>query len=483
MEVKRLFIVLVILFALKFLYSIPEDVMKLEKQGEFTKAQEMLKGLLKKEGISEAEKNELSYEIEKLDRIRIDYDVTTEEIMKQLKEDMPDVTKEDMQKWMQDGSLEYKIIDGQTFFFGVAKRNLYRMNKEVKAKRDKAFEEMKKEIPKDEISEKFMKYIKEVIEEGKKSDTHYVCPKRFRVDYTLTVNPDIVPAGELIRCWLLFPREITKQKDMKVISATPENYEIAPADYLQRTVYFEQPAAEQGKPTIFNVVYEFTGYGYYNPIDPAKIKPYDENSELFKKYTAERKPHLTFTPELQKLAKEIVGDEKNPYLKAKKIWEWICKNITYTTAIEYSTILNISGYCYDNKRGDCGIQGMLFIVLCRISGVPAKWQSGWSFQPEDENMHDWAEFYVEPYGWLLADPSKGYIESENPEIKYFNFGNTDAYRLIANDDYGMELFPPNKFFRSEPVDFQRGEVEWKGGNLYFGQWKWKMKIEEVEKGK
>jgi len=453
--------------------------MKIEQQGEFTKAQEMLKKLAQKEVITDEEKNELLYEIERLDRIKLDFDVIPEEMIKQLKEDIPDVTKEDMEKWMQDGSLEYRIIDGQTFFFGVAKRNLYRMSKEAKERRNKAFEEMKKEIPQDKTSEKFMNYIKEVIEEGKKSKTHYVCPKRFKVDYTLTVNPDVVPEGEMIHCWLLFPREIEKQKDIKVIGSKPENYKIAPIDYLQKTIYFEQPADEKGNSTVFNVVYEYTGYGYFNPIDPSTIKPYDESSEVYKKFTAEQKPHLTFTPELKKLAKDIVGDEKNPYLKAQKIYDWICKNITYTTAIEYSTIPNISEYCFENKRGDCGIQAMLFIALCRISGVPAKWESGWSFQPEDENMHDWAEFYVEPYGWLLADPSKGYMKSDNPEIKNFNFGNTDAYRLIANDDYGMELFPPKKFFRTEPVDFQRGEVEWKGGNLYFDKWKWKMKVEEI----
>ena len=28
--------------------------------------------------------------------------------------------------------------------------------------------------------------------------------------------------------------------------------------------------------------------------------------------------------------------------------------------------------------------------------------------------------------------------------------------------------------RSEPYDFQRGELEWEGGNLYFDKWDWHM---------
>jgi nicotinamidase-related amidase len=45
--------------------------------------------------------------------------------------------------------------------------------------------------------------------------------------------------------------------------------------------------------------------------------------------------------------------------------------------------------------------------LCRAAGVPARWQSGWQTKPGDWNMHDWSEFYVEPWGWLPADASYG----------------------------------------------------------------------------
>ena len=42
--------------------------------------------------------------------------------------------------------------------------------------------------------------------------------------------------------------------------------------------------------------------------------------------------------------------------------------------------------------------------------------------------------------------------------------------MIVNLDYGHPLTPPRKSLRSEPADFQRGEVELDGKNLYFEQW-------------
>ena len=36
------------------------------------------------------------------------------------------------------------------------------------------------------------------------------------------------------------------------------------------------------------------------------------------------------------------------------------------------------------------------------------------------------------------------------------------------------LEPPKTSFRSEPTDFQRGEVEIDGHNLYFDEWEYKF---------
>ena len=63
-----------------------------------------------------------------------------------------------------------------------------------------------------------------------------------------------------------------------------------------------------------------------------------------------------------------------------------------------------------------------------------------------------------------------------PEAEYFYLGGIDPYRMIVNADYGQYLSPRKKYPRSETVDFQRGEVEWKGGNLYFNKWSYSLEI-------
>jgi transglutaminase-like putative cysteine protease len=97
--------------------------------------------------------------------------------------------------------------------------------------------------------------------------------------------------------------------------------------------------------------------------------------------------------------------------------------------------------------------------------------------PGHVNLHDWCEVYYEGIGWVPLDQSFKLQETTDQQLREFYVHGIDAYRLIVNDDYGQELFPPKKFLRSEPYDFQRGEVEWDGGNLYFDQWSWDIDVD------
>jgi hypothetical protein len=118
--------------------------------------------------------------------------------------------------------------------------------------------------------------------------------------------------------------------------------------------------------------------------------------------------------------------------------------------------------------------------MLRYKGVPVRWQSGWMMPPGYENLHDWCEVYYEDSGWVPVDVSYELQDTGNQKLKYFYMSGIDAYRLIVNDGVAGKLYPEKKFLRSEPYDFQRGEVEWKGGNLYFDKWDYDMRIEYLQ---
>ena len=95
--------------------------------------------------------------------------------------------------------------------------------------------------------------------------------------------------------------------------------------------------------------------------------------------------------------------------------------------------------------------------------------------PGEINLHDWCEVYYEGVGWVPLDQSFEEQDSKDTDIRSFYVSGIDGYRLVVNDDYTKPLFPAKIYPRSETLDFQRGEMEWRGGNIYFNKWKYNMK--------
>ncbi len=97
--------------------------------------------------------------------------------------------------------------------------------------------------------------------------------------------------------------------------------------------------------------------------------------------------------------------------------------------------------------------------------------------PGNENLHDWCEVYFEGPGWIPVDISYGLQYSTDLKTREFYISGIDSYRLKVNDGVSGTLYPEKNYLRSEPYDFQRGEVEWSDGNLYFDKWDYEMEIE------
>lgn len=451
--------------------ALPRNIELLVSKGEFDKAVKIIENILvSNRNLNSMEEMRLIYEIERIKRIRYDHPYSFEEALNMLKKEIPDISESEFRKIMEEKCIDYRIIDGEEKFYRRFIYNLFFLCPKYIERSIKAKERIRK---RGEYRKKLVETINKIISNG----DGYRNTRIHKVKMSIKVKPNIVPKGEIIKCWIPFPRKCLLQPEWKLISTYPSKYVLAPEDHLQRTIYFEQESCGD-KPTVFKVEYEYRIQSYYRRINIEKIEEYDEDSKVFKENVLEKPPHIFFTPYLTKLAWSIVGNERNPYIKAMKIFKWIIKNVRYAYAYDYSTYLNISEYVAKNRRGDCGMQGLLFITLCRIVGIPARWQSGWYANPDGYSMHDWTQFYIEPYGWLYADPSfANSLTKTMGEIGMFYFGNIDYYRLIFNNDISVQFTPEKKYFRSDMVDSQRGELEWNEENLYYDKWDYEMKIE------
>ncbi len=414
-----------------------------------------------------------SWENDLKHRIALDFNKSKVDMVKYIQQYIPDVTDEQLDAWEVSNTLEWCMIDGEKRYFRNAAPNLFRVDKTCRT-----IKNLKDGISLTNSQRAVIKNMPEVMKEASQQSSHLGAGKRMRVKFTVTVNADVIPAGQKIRCWLPYPRtDITHQKDVKLLYTSEKKYKIAPESCKHSTIYMEKKAVP-GQKTVFSEIFEYTSYGAWYNLRPEEIKPYNKNSALYLEYTSEREKHIIFTPELKRLAAELTEGVTNPLHKAKKIFRYITANYPWASAREYSTIENIPMYVLKNHHGDCGQVSLLFITLCRICGIPAHFQSGLMFHPGATNLHDWSEIYFEGVGWVPVDQSFGIpVYARNEDEMWFFLGGIDSWRMVANSDYGMELYPKKRYPRSETVDFQRGEVEWKGGNLYYDKWDYHWDIE------
>ncbi len=422
----------------------------------------------------------LAYELDLLERIRQDYSLNEKELFKNISGSVKNLARAEFESWLKEGRFDGLMIDGERRFVGTSVSNLYFRYPELNARR---------KTPKNEAAyhQLLLENSRAIKAAAQKENQPYVLPTRYKASLTVTVEKNVAPDGEIIRAWLPIPRRTPSQDDFKLLmTSSPVKY-LADEKSAIRAVYLEQPAFKD-HPTQFKVEFEYTIHRTHFALDAKKFIPLSKNNPGLQPFLVEA-PHVVFTPELKSLAQKITGNETNSILQAKAFFDWISGNIKYSFAREYSTLTNISDYCMSNGYGDCGQEALLFITLCRSAGIPARWQTGWHLVPGHETIHDWTEIYLAPYGWVPVDPWAGifamrYCTSLKPdersELRDFYFGGLDQWRMIANSDHNAQLQPPKNSFRSDDVDFQRGELEFGRTNIYFDKYDYKIEAKQLE---
>lgn len=442
-------------------YSIPlpEDVQKLKTYGDYDGALKQIDYLMGLEKTSKALKERLIIEREVLGIMSdSEYPYTYADALDILHKNIRDFKDEELAHLKDIGGVDWMYVNGEVHFQKKFYDNLVKVRPEYYARMLYVDEtaEAEKEL---DLLNKNVRYMKE----------HGSRTVKTRVRASIAPKKEFERPGEKVFVHLPIPKDCKQVSKIRILKTSHNITKIAPEDAIQRTVYFETELKAGEK---VEIEYEYITHLDYVELDPKAASNAQPNF-----YTQEWAPHIVFTPYLKMLLEEILEGETNAVKKARKIYDYVTTHVMYSYMREYFCIENISEYAAVNLKGDCGIQALLFITLCRMAGIPARWQSGLYVSGPDTTSHDWAQFYIEPYGWVFADLSFGGTAYRKGEIERWNyyFGNLDIYRMPANSGIQAELIPSKKHLRADEIDNQIGELEFEDCGLSRSQ----LEVEQV----
>jgi hypothetical protein len=407
-------------------------------------------------------------------RIARDFRLSQAELTASLAKSLRDFKPEELEAWIAEGLFDVRDVGGERRFHASAKSNLFFRKPALNARRIDAKPDL--------LGESLEKHADLVVAAAKESGERFVLPQVLDVDFRVEAKADAVRDGATVRAWIPIARRTPWQGAGEVLEAAPKPLMVAPQDADQRSAYCESRAVAS-RPTAFRVVTRQIVYAVAPPgasTRPTATRPALDDAERTR-FLAEKPPHVVFSPALRALSASVVGDEKDPAKIARRLYDWIGDHVVYSYAREYSTLSAVAEECAATRRGDCGQIALLFIALCRLNGVPARWQSGWAAWPGAETMHDWAEIWTSATGWAPVDPFMSVYAATQPparkaKLRDFFFGGLDGYRFVVNGDHGAPLVPDKPSWRSDDVDFQRGELEADGANLYYDRFAYDVRF-------
>ena len=449
---------------------LPSDIGQAVAAGHYAEAEALIRGRLASDRVPAFMKERLRLALLHMEIMRRNYTVPEEEAAAAALELIEGITREELDRLKAEGRIDWIYLDGKVMYHESFARNLPIYRPEYgKRMRDRSWRSTPQQF------EPFFDSFRDRLTDGAEIGAH------IRIRHTLTLAPENVEHKKL-RVHLPFPVERQQVSNVRLLHAEPEPLKLPTADEGQATVFFEAMADEV---PAFSVEYEFDNRVIFHDLS---LPCYAERAERAgipaeeRKYLREELPHIVLSPTVRMLAEEIVGETANPLERARKIYDYIMDSVEYSLVREYPAIDCIAEYAAVNGKGDCGVQAILFIALCRAAGIPARWQSGLMSFPGHVWNHDWAMFYVPGTGWLWCDPSMGGIcrQLGREDMCRFYFGNLDPFRMPSNAELRSGFVPERIWFRFDPCDSQDGEAEYADRGLWYTKGDYRVEIEDID---
>ena len=168
------------------------------------------------------------------------------------------------------------------------------------------------------------------------------------------------------------------------------------------------------------------------PFQSTYMRPYDGSEEEIKTFLKAELNIESDNAAIMKKAKEIVGDEEDALLAARRLCIWVYQNLQKKPVLTIPSAIEV----LRTRVGDCNEHATLLTALLRATGIPAKLSIGLTYSRGQFFYHAWTEAYVGE--WISMDATLNQLPVDATHIKLVE-GNLDKQVAIAGLIGKLEL--------------------------------------------
>ncbi len=396
------------------------------------------------EGDGERALESLNWKL-RADRVLLEYPFTREDAEGLLAERFPDVPESERSAWLDGRSIERIYSDQEwRYFVNIAENIAYRNLTLYHHLND------------DEWPSTMLNgMMHEVLAQHATATGTYFNPQNYTAGGTLTIERWMLPSAGELSVWIPAPIETGGQSSVEVLSVTPEEWvrTITTSGAHLGQIYMAIPLEGIIDDIVITVSYRISSYQVRTDINPSALGEYDRGSGIYTTYTSSSE-NIVVNDEIRREAREVVGEETNPYRQALMLYEHVVENIAYSYTPHMSlTSMGMaeSEYVRTNRYGDCGAQSMYYCAMLRSLGIPARTCGGYQSFDDRTGPHIWAEVYMPGHGWMPVDvamanainwiPLSEATGEERADYQRYYFGNLDNMRYVIQDSVDVPLSP------------------------------------------
>lgn len=263
--------------------------------------------------------------------------------------------------------------------------------------------------------------------------------RSFHFVYQATVKD--VPAGKSVRVWIPVP-QTTEHQTISNLRHEPADARITQESvYGNKMLYLEIPSAASAETTV-KLEFDCTRREQVNiPAARSGVAVARPDNPFF---LADHKlAPVSGTPSAW--AKAVVGGADGDGVKARKIYDYVVNNVTYSKKGVGWGRGSIDWVCTE-KYGNCTDFHALYISMVRSQKMPAKFEMGVPL-PQDKSegdiggYHCWALVWVDGCGWVPVDASEAQKRAQDKAAVDYYFGTFDADRVTFTVGRDIDLEP------------------------------------------